>query len=70
MVSMSIRTFKDLLIGDWAIVGKRVAVKWSILVKKQKSYVKKPVVGVEWVNFTAIMSDLLSFAICSSNVYI
>ena len=32
MVSMSIRTFKDLLIGDWAIVGKRVAVKWSILV--------------------------------------
>lgn len=51
-------------------MGKRVAVKWSILVKKQKSYVKKPVVGVEWVNFTAIMSDLLSFAICSSLVYI
>ena len=27
MVSLSIRTFKDLLIGDCAIVGKRVAVK-------------------------------------------
>lgn len=41
---------------------------------KQKRYVQKPVVGVEWVNFsnvfTAVMSDLLSFAIFSSNVYI
>ena len=46
-----------------------MAVKWSILVgKPQKRYVQKPVVVVQMGEFydvfTAIMSDLLSFAIC------
>ena len=36
-------------------MGKRVAVKWSILVGKQKRYVQKPVVGVEWVNFMTFL---------------
>ena len=52
-----------------------MAVKWSILVGKQKRYVQKPAccwcgMGEFYDVLTAIMSDLLSFAICSSNLYI